>query len=339
MADSNFRSDESKNRSIRPTDLVFGADPSKADFSDAGRSDILTEFIKTILTNASADLTPAQMETVLGRLGTVSTRYAIGTTYDPVLRYLRIDLMPFPRYGWEAWFILPDVIERSVNVVKIRFESDILLVPLLDIRGRAVSADKLTPGELTAILRTGDGARIIFPLNPRPQDFVIHMFAIEYPTQIGMQDDLDSEDHVLTQALVDNMVAHTMSTLISPRVNWPDNFVYSRAFDDSTEDTAYEDFTNVWLYYGVPDVAPNIRGRGRGDNDGYGGSPLSRVSDDARVAGTFLIGGVPHKFIRILVQPGGDFVNDPPTDWEPLRDNGEYVLMAFDGLPDPSSGD
>lgn len=69
MADGNFRGSAAQGRSIRPTDLVFGADPTESDLSAAGRSDTLAEVIRTILRNPSSGLTTGEQEALQTAFG------------------------------------------------------------------------------------------------------------------------------------------------------------------------------------------------------------------------------------------------------------------------------
>ena len=69
MADANFNSEDAKGRAIRPTDLVFAADPDEADFEAAARSDTLAELIATIFGNPPDSLTTEQRQAVRVALG------------------------------------------------------------------------------------------------------------------------------------------------------------------------------------------------------------------------------------------------------------------------------
>ena len=232
-----------------------------------------------------------------------------------------------------VFFVIP-TIDRQAIPLELRIGGH--NEALQTLAGEAVTARDLTANLLAEVLVLNGPYRLVEPLPPRPQDFAVVLIVTEYQTDPDDIYALDPDDHVLTQDIVTNATARTMSATTSPRVDWPDNWVPGRAFNDATEDEAYEDFTFAMFYYGVPADAPDIRGTGRGSTTGgYSGS-LTRISGSSRVAGTFDVGGAQYKFVRAVRQITGDFANDPPTDWDTLRSDGEYDLVAFVGLPDPT---
>ena len=219
-----------------------------------------------------------------------------------------------------------------------------LAFPLRTLTGASVRARDLTPGQLLQVV-SGSRHTLLEPLQPRPQDFVIHMF-IFTPTNsddTGPPDFADPE-HTLTQAILDAATYHTMSaSATSPRVAQPTGYAPTRTVS-SDADEAYDDYFAFWEYYAVPADAPDIRGIGGGtaaaafgetEARGWRGG-LATITAARRVAGTFDIGGVAHKFVRLDNGIEPDFeANDPPTTWED-NDTGEpYRVLAFDGLPDP----
>ena len=200
--------------------------------------------------------------------------------------------------------------------------------------GTALSARDLTPGVMLPILYLAGSFRVTEHLLARSQDFAIHLMLFEADNAAGVPPNYDDAEHVLTQALVDAATVKTMSGTDSPRVNWPDNFVPSRALGSTGVDV-YDDTLAVLMYLAVPDDAPDIRGVGSAAATYRWNGSLGGVRSTRRVAGTFDIGGVAHKFIWRTGYLSPDFTDDPPTDWQDFREDGNYFIVAFQGLPDP----
>lgn len=206
--------------------------------------------------------------------------------------------------------------------------------------GERVIASDLIPRQLAEALVRFGAYRLVEPLLPRPQDFVIHYFLFEADNALQGVSDSVQTVHALTQAVVDGATYHTMSTATSARVNLPTNYVpshtYAEAYAVQQED--YDTYLGLVSYLAVPDVAPDIRGYSHvfRESRGFAGTIDTSISHAARVSDRFNIGGVPHKFLRILDVVSPDFeAADPPNDWEPWNDHNAYYVIGFEGLPDP----
>ena len=234
----------------------------------------------------------------------------------------------------ELWFIIPSNIDLDDTALRMRIAGRDR--PLTDLNGNAITAKQFTPRSIhIALIGNALDWRVVDPLLPRPQDFVIHLFMFladndpdhsvtPYPDPV----------FTLTQDKVDAAVYHTQGANNStPRVDWVDSYTPSR--NVVAGDDAYDDFQYLSIYAAVPDDAPDIRGAGAGHAEprGWNGN-IDGIG--TRVLGTFDVGGVPHKFFGIIaayVAPDYDS-GDPPTDWLPWV-AGRYSVMAFEGHPDP----
>ena len=94
MADADFNSDAVEGRSIRLTDLVFGADPDEADFEAAARADTLAEFIATIFGNPPILLSTPQRQALRNAIGLarVPATERVAATSETVRAFAPVDV-------------------------------------------------------------------------------------------------------------------------------------------------------------------------------------------------------------------------------------------------------
>ena len=259
--------------------------------------------------------------------------YIAFISYDGSSNTLSGSVLGVSDLRWPAvvFFVIP-TIDRQAIPLELRIGGH--NEALQTLAGEAVTARDLTANLLAEVLVLNGPYRLVEPLPPRSQDFAIHLFLFEVPNDPA--DIYADVTHTLTQALLDGSTAanSARSALTSPDVPWP-NYQYQQAFADAPPaDDPYSRFLNLFWYIGVPDDAPNIRAYGTGDSQSGPGSLNTGVE---RIPGALNIGGVPHKFVRLLSQPSPDFTNDPPADWNAfLYDTGLFSRIAFEGLPDPS---
>ena len=85
MVDVDISTNATAGRSIRPSDALVGFDPAQSDISLVPRTDTLNEVILTMLRNIPTNLTTAEKNAIIERLGLTASGEG-GTELPPYLQ-------------------------------------------------------------------------------------------------------------------------------------------------------------------------------------------------------------------------------------------------------------
>ena len=243
--------------------------------------------------------------------GAVSHFLSLGPTYDAAAHRITAGgISNLPTLAI-IYTVMPADLDRDGD--DLTFSADGVEEGLEDIRGTALSAAMLTPGDLHSVLRLSGAWRIIEQLSPRPQDFVIAQVL--------------SENDTLTAADIAGTsdATNSESTTASPRIDG------SPTPSGIADPVTAGDFLELYQFLGVPDDAPDIVNTAQVTDTQPGG--FSGLPPGERIAGTMNRSGVAYKWWRQLTYLYTDYANPPM--WADADAGNLRIWVGLAGLPLP----